>query len=356
MATKVPSLSVERLESRVVPDGGLVRVAPTDPFLGHPADDWKKVAGPVMGSRHGRQGSRVRIPTHPGGPVMTRPTARPALLALATLLLAVLGYGTAVRAGDPAGERTVAITNVTVIDGTTGVARPDATILIRGDRIAAVGPSASTPVPPGAAVIDGRGLLLIPGLRGMPARPDDPAPPDLFPRHGVAGVRPVYSVHEDYYPPTPLPAWPALPALPRGVAADGTWQMPVPTRFAPGSGFAARNPLPGLPPSAAPPRTGPRAEPPPPPPAVTLPHRTVTPAGRPVPIALTLPDLEAYKAAAAGGRKAVTDRMVEDGIVQLVTAPTRVRYERTWRGHDYVRTLDGPLEGRLLVMDAGFLK
>ncbi len=38
------------------------------------------------------------------------------------------------------------------------------TILIRGDRIVAVGPDAGTPVPPEARVIDGRGKWVIPGL------------------------------------------------------------------------------------------------------------------------------------------------------------------------------------------------
>jgi hypothetical protein len=267
---------------------------------------------------------------------MTRPTARPALLVLASLLPVALGRGTAARAGDPAGERTVAITNLTIYV-TPGTARPDAT----------------TPVPPGATAIDGRGMFPVPGPWDRHPYPIDTAPEYFFPRYGVPGVRPLFGVHPDYY--SPLAPLLARSARQRKVAANGRWQ--VPTRFAPGAGSAARASLPGFPPPAAPPpESEPQTKPPAPPPAEPLPLRTVTPAGLPVPIALTLPDLEAYKAAAAGGRKSVTDRMAEDGIVHVVTAPTPVRYERTWRGHAYVRTLDGPLEGRLLVMDTAFLK
>ncbi len=61
----------------------------------------------------------------------------------------------------------VAITNVLVIDGTGGAARPGQTIVIRDGVIAAVGPVAKVKVPAGAATIDGTGHTLIPGLIGM---------------------------------------------------------------------------------------------------------------------------------------------------------------------------------------------
>ncbi|HUP19526.1 MAG TPA: hypothetical protein VM778_06195, partial [Gemmatimonadota bacterium] len=43
----------------------------------------------------------------------------------------------------------------------------DATVIVEGDRIVAVGPAADTPVPDGAIEIDGRGMYLIPGLAEM---------------------------------------------------------------------------------------------------------------------------------------------------------------------------------------------
>lgn len=60
-----------------------------------------------------------------------------------------------------------AIVGATVIhperEGPAAVA-PDTTVIISGDRIQAVGPSKTTPVPKGARVIQGKGKWVIPGL------------------------------------------------------------------------------------------------------------------------------------------------------------------------------------------------
>src|SRR5688500_10786711 len=70
-------------------------------------------------------------------------------------------------AGETPQEPAVAIVGVTVIhpgaDGAAASER-DRTVVLSGDRITAVGPAASTEVPKGARVIDGRGAWLIPGL------------------------------------------------------------------------------------------------------------------------------------------------------------------------------------------------
>ncbi len=50
-----------------------------------------------------------------------------------------------------------AIVGATLIDGIGGPPAPDSTILIEGQRIAAVGPSSEVAVPVGAAIIDGSG-------------------------------------------------------------------------------------------------------------------------------------------------------------------------------------------------------
>lgn len=61
-------------------------------------------------------------------------------------------------------EPVIALTHVRVIDGTGAAARPDQTLVIRDGRIAALGPTASTPIPSGAAVRDLTGRTVIPGL------------------------------------------------------------------------------------------------------------------------------------------------------------------------------------------------
>jgi imidazolonepropionase-like amidohydrolase len=57
----------------------------------------------------------------------------------------------------------VAIRNVVLVDGTGTPARPGMTVIVEGDRIAAVGPEPSVTVPAGAEIIDGTGRTLTPG-------------------------------------------------------------------------------------------------------------------------------------------------------------------------------------------------
>lgn len=61
----------------------------------------------------------------------------------------------------------LAITNVTVITMSSRGTLSSATVVVRDGRIVAVGPSASTPVPNGARIIDGAGQYVIPGLTDM---------------------------------------------------------------------------------------------------------------------------------------------------------------------------------------------
>ena len=62
---------------------------------------------------------------------------------------------------------TVAIRAVTVVDVTDGSLDADFTVLIRGKRIVAVGPADEVTIPDDAAVVDGAGGYLIPGLWDM---------------------------------------------------------------------------------------------------------------------------------------------------------------------------------------------
>jgi len=81
-----------------------------------------------------------------------------------------------------------AITNVTVIDVRTGMRVPDQNVVVQGQRIAAVGPASTTPVPAGAQVIDGRGRYLIPGLWDMHVHLDSTDLAALV-RFGITGAR-----------------------------------------------------------------------------------------------------------------------------------------------------------------------
>ena len=73
----------------------------------------------------------------------------------------------AVREFVTVSEPVVALTNVTVIDGTGTAPRAGQTIILRDGTIAQVGPAASVRAPAGARTIDLRGKTVIPGLVGM---------------------------------------------------------------------------------------------------------------------------------------------------------------------------------------------
>jgi imidazolonepropionase-like amidohydrolase len=64
-------------------------------------------------------------------------------------------------------ERSLAITNVTVIDVAGGAARAGQTVVVAGERILAVGDTAALSLPRGTKIVDGAGRFLIPGLVDM---------------------------------------------------------------------------------------------------------------------------------------------------------------------------------------------
>ena len=66
-------------------------------------------------------------------------------------------------------ERVTAFVDVTLIPMDRERSVPHQTVLVRGDRIAAVGPADRVAVPSGAARVEGRGKYLIPGLAEMHA-------------------------------------------------------------------------------------------------------------------------------------------------------------------------------------------
>lgn len=67
----------------------------------------------------------------------------------------------------PAAAGTIAIVNGDVFDSERGVVLPRRTVVIRGERIVAVGPADSLFVPSGATVIDAAGKTLVPGMYDM---------------------------------------------------------------------------------------------------------------------------------------------------------------------------------------------
>lgn len=116
----------------------------------------------------------------------------PALLRLAPAVLSVLTAACSMGSIPAArGPADIAIMHVTVVDVADGSVQPDQTVLISGNRITAVGASATVMVPPEARVVDARGRYVIPGLWDMhvhSAMNADWHFP-LFVAHGVTGIR-----------------------------------------------------------------------------------------------------------------------------------------------------------------------
>lgn len=79
-----------------------------------------------------------------------------------TIVLCIAFVAAPVRA-----QTVTAFTGAIVIDGRGGPPLSDATVIVRGTTIDAVGPTASTPIPAGATRIDARGKVLMPGLADM---------------------------------------------------------------------------------------------------------------------------------------------------------------------------------------------
>lgn len=99
----------------------------------------------------------------------------------AVVLLCIAVGSVAVSAQAPPGV--VAFVNVTVVPMDRERAIADQTVIVRGETIADVGPSASLEVPERALRVDGRGKFLMPGLSEMHAHiPGGQAPDELIDR------------------------------------------------------------------------------------------------------------------------------------------------------------------------------
>src|SRR5581483_6495492 len=90
-----------------------------------------------------------------------RSAHRQTLVVFATLALAAGAMWPTLAAQS---EPTVAIVGATVIDGNGGEPLANATVLVVGARIKAVGPRSTIQVPQGAQVIDGTGKFVTPGF------------------------------------------------------------------------------------------------------------------------------------------------------------------------------------------------
>ncbi|WP_225727504.1 MULTISPECIES: amidohydrolase family protein [unclassified Nocardia] len=108
-----------------------------------------------------------------------------------------LGARAIAAAADDSAPVTV-LTKVTVIDGTGAAPLPDATVVLAGDRILAVGRFPDVPLPQPVRVLELPGKYVIPGLWDMHthgAQADKIFPP-MHLVHGVTGIREMWGAPE----------------------------------------------------------------------------------------------------------------------------------------------------------------
>ena len=88
------------------------------------------------------------------------------------------------------------LTGVTVIDCTGAPEMPDMTVIIKDDRIAAMGKSAAVAIPRDATIVDAKDKYLIPGLWDMHVHVR-PYESPLFIANGVTAVRIMFGRSRD---------------------------------------------------------------------------------------------------------------------------------------------------------------
>src|ERR1043165_1458745 len=94
------------------------------------------------------------------------------------------------KVAQPPATSVIAIVGASLIDGRGGPVVRDSVVVVRGERIVAVGTQGEVKIPSGAEVIDAKGLTLLPGLIDSHFHIDGDDPlPALYLSHGVTSVR-----------------------------------------------------------------------------------------------------------------------------------------------------------------------
>lgn len=116
---------------------------------------------------------------------------------MSSLLTAAVAFAAMCGVAAQTQPGAVAFTNVTVIPLDRERTLPDFTVVVRGERIVAMGRSSETQVPPEATRIDGRGKFLLPGMAEMHAHIPGGNQPEsymhrvlaLFVANGITTIR-----------------------------------------------------------------------------------------------------------------------------------------------------------------------
>lgn len=90
----------------------------------------------------------------------------------------------------PANDRSLVLVGARLIDGLGGAPLEDSVVVVQGSKIVAAGARASTPIPPGAELLSGKGLSVLPGFVDSHLHSiNDLDIPARFLSHGVTTYR-----------------------------------------------------------------------------------------------------------------------------------------------------------------------
>lgn len=130
-----------------------------------------------------------------------------------------------------------AIVGARLVDGTGGPAVNDSVVLVSGDRVTEAGPRSQVQVPPGAAVVNGSGKTVIPGLIDVHCHLNQPADVmrRLLPVTLNWGVTTVRMTGND------------KPEIMHVYAEARQGKFPSPRVYSAGQGFNMTGPYPGAP-------------------------------------------------------------------------------------------------------------
>jgi imidazolonepropionase-like amidohydrolase len=90
----------------------------------------------------------------------------------------------------PVGQKTIAITGATIVDGNGGTPVANGCVIIKNGKIIEIGTTGEVAIPVGAEIVDAKGMTLLPGLIDSHFHLDGVTGlPALFLQHGVTSLR-----------------------------------------------------------------------------------------------------------------------------------------------------------------------
>jgi hypothetical protein len=144
---------------------------------------------------------------------------------LLLLLISPMSEAQAQQATPDLSDQTLVLSGGTLIDGTGTRPLQGSVVLIRGNRIEAVGPRSQVKIPPGARVLDTSNQFVMPGLIDSHFHAADWTPGELWLAFGVTTVFLFGERLPQAVPPGDVPTWPRVFFTGRHISGPDEWTI-----------------------------------------------------------------------------------------------------------------------------------